>query len=94
VGLFHAISAGLVLMALSLIPWMWILVLLHYDGGLEKAIRSFQQETGLNLAHPIACQVLRDRFEDEKAKGPVAYASFCLIAWEWNYTMNLSISSC
>jgi len=50
---------------------------IHYDGGLDEAIRSFQQEAGLNLAHPIACRVLRDRFEDEKAKGPIAYASFC-----------------
>jgi hypothetical protein len=38
----------------------------------------FKAEAGLNLAHPVACQVLRDRFEDDKAKGPAAYASFCL----------------
>jgi hypothetical protein len=51
---------------------------LYYDGGLKEAIRLFKAEAGLNLAHPVACQVLRDRFEDDKAKGPAAYASFCL----------------
>lgn len=52
----------------------------NYDAGPEKAIRLFREEAGLNLAHPIACKVLRDRFTDEKEKGPVAYASFCLEA--------------
>ena len=55
-----------------------IRAVIYYDGGVEKAAQAFKQEEGLNLAHPIACKVLRDRFEDETAKGPVAYASFCL----------------
>jgi hypothetical protein len=55
-----------------------IRAVIHYDGGLDVAIESFKTEAGVNLAHPIACQVLRDRFEDKDAKGPVAYASFCL----------------
>lgn len=55
-----------------------IYTVLYYDGGLEEAIRLFKTEAELNLAHPVACQVLRDRFEDKRAKGPAAYASFCL----------------
>jgi hypothetical protein len=55
-----------------------IRTVVYYDAGVGEAIRLFQQEADSNLAHPIACQVLRDRFADEQAKGPVAYASFCL----------------
>lgn len=50
----------------------------HYDGGATAAVRAFAAERGSNLAFPISRQMLIERFADERAKGPVDYARFCL----------------
>jgi hypothetical protein len=49
----------------------------NYDKGSEEAARSFRQEAGVNPAYAPAVKVLRQRFANERAKGPVQYADFC-----------------
>ena len=51
---------------------------LAYDAGPETAAKAFQEERDVNLAFPVAAQVLEERFTNEQAKGPVDYATFCL----------------
>ncbi len=49
-----------------------------YDRGMELAATLFHAEKGKNLAYPLALHVLRERFSDERSKGPIQYAAFCM----------------
>jgi hypothetical protein len=51
---------------------------LAYDLGVGAAEEGFHRESGLNLAYPVAKQVLEERFGEEREKGPSDYANFCL----------------
>ena len=50
----------------------------NYDKGTTEAIRLFRNEEKVNLSYKKAIEVLQERFLNERSKGPVQYADFCL----------------
>lgn len=49
-----------------------------YDRGMEMAATLFHAEKDKNLAYAPALRVLQERFENERSKGPIQYADFCM----------------
>jgi len=50
----------------------------NYDKGAAEAARLFRGEREENLAFGKALEILGERFKDERSKGPVQYADFCI----------------
>lgn len=50
---------------------------MNYDKGHQEAARLFHAEAGKNRAYEPARQILEQRFQNERSKGPVHYAEFC-----------------
>lgn len=53
-------------------------VVRDYDQGRESAVHAFHAEKGRNLAYDVALRMLNERFVNERSKGPIQYADFCL----------------
>ena len=56
----------------------FVTVVKNYDKGVAEAVRLFRREQKENLSFEKAIEILKERFQDEKSKGPLQYADFCL----------------